>query len=60
MDTVCKIKSDNKGQVVKIYIKFEYEKTELKLINSNDVTAKRNTFERVKASIKLKVKTLHQ
>ena len=53
-----KSKSDNKGQVVKIYIKFEDEKAGLKLINYNYVTTKRNNWvpiERVEASIKVKV-----
>ena len=57
MGTVCKIKTDNEGQVVKIYIKFDDEKAGLKLINSSDVTAKRNNcdpIKRVEASIKLK------
>ena len=44
MGTVCKIKTDNKGQVIKIHIKFEDEKAGLKLINFNDVTAKRNNW----------------
>ena len=58
MGTVCKINTDNEGQVVKIYIKFDDEKTGLKIVNSNDVIAKRNNWvpiERVEASIKLKV-----
>ena len=29
MGTVCKIKTDNEGQVVKIYIKFDHEKAGL-------------------------------
>ena len=56
--TICKIKTDNESQVVKIYIKFDDERAGLKLTNSNDVIAKRNTWvtiERVEASIKLKV-----
>ena len=51
-----KIKTDNKGQDVKIYIKFDDEKTGLKLINYNVVTAKRNNrvpIERVEAAIRL-------
>ena len=58
MGTVCKINTDNEGQIVKVYIKFDDEKAGLKLINSNDVIAKRNNWvpiERVEASIKLKV-----
>ena len=46
MGTACEIKTDNEDKVVKLYVKFDDEKAGLKLINSNDVIAKRNNWVR--------------